>query len=341
MIFFLEYLQNPVRSPAQMVRRFELSNLGSVPRCRKGWDASGSPLGQLNSETGLLESISQVAASLDFTATACQTKTVAVTSLGQGDGRSSLVSCLGVALSNHWRQVILVDTDFRNPSLHHHFHLDNSLGLSNLLSNPDLDLADVVQSTNYPRLRVITGGAIPADSANLIRCPRMSWVLERLKESADLVLIDTPPLLNSADGMLLASQVEAVVMAVSATQTKQDSMAATLENLRRANQNILGFIWNQFGIKWKLGGLAHTPAANDFFGLRRGHHPTARQPVMFPAARRRLGLNQLYRSIPKQDQLLSWTGVRSRCTEFPAPLAFGCPTLGASAPERNLLNSRF
>lgn len=75
--------------------------------------------------------------------------------------------------------------------------------------------------------------------------PKDDVVLERPKELADLVLIDTPPLLNSADGMLLASQVEAGVMAVSATQTRQDSMAATLENLRRANLNILGFVWNQ------------------------------------------------------------------------------------------------
>ena len=244
-IFLLEYIERPLRSPAQMERRFGLSNLGSVPRWRKGRDASGSPLGQLNSETGLSESVSQLAASLDFTATARQAKTVAVASLGRGDGRSSLVSCLGVALSNQWRQVILVDSDFRQPSLHHDFHLDNSLGLSNLLSNPDLELADVVQSTNYPRLRVVTAGTIPADPTNLIRCPRMSWVLERLKESADLVLIDTPPLLYSADGMLLASQVEAVVMAVSATHARRDSMGAALENLRRANLNILGFIWNQ------------------------------------------------------------------------------------------------
>ena len=149
-IFLLEYLQNPVRSPAQIGRRFGLSNLGSVPRWRRGRGASSSPLGRLNSETGLAESVGQVAASLDFTATACQIQTVVVTSPGQGDGRSSLVSCLGVALSNHWRQVILIDSDFRHPTLHHHFHLDNSLGLSNLLSNPNLELEDVIQSTNYP-----------------------------------------------------------------------------------------------------------------------------------------------------------------------------------------------
>ncbi|MCH7620640.1 MAG: polysaccharide biosynthesis tyrosine autokinase [Chloroflexi bacterium] len=244
-IFLLEYLQNPVRSPAQMERRYGLSNLGSVPRWRKARGASSSPLERLNSETGLSESVSQVAASLDFTATACQTKTVAVTSPGKGDGRSSLVSCLGVALSNHWRQVILVDSDFRHPSLHHHFHLDNSLGLSNLLSNPDLELADVVQSTNYPRLQVITSGTVPADPTNLVSSPRMSWVLERVKESADLVLIDTAPSLDTAESTLMAAQVDAVVMAVNATQTRQGSMDATLENLRRANRNILGFIWNQ------------------------------------------------------------------------------------------------
>ncbi|MFB3119462.1 MAG: polysaccharide biosynthesis tyrosine autokinase, partial [Stenotrophomonas maltophilia] len=244
-IFLLEYLQNPVRSPVQMERRFGLSSLGSVPRWRKGRGASISPLERLDSEPALSESVSQVAASLDFTATACQTKTVALISPGHGDGRSSLVSCLGVALSNHWRQVILVDSDFRHPTLHHHFHLDNSLGLSNLLSNPDLELADVVQSTTYPRLQVITSGTVPANPTNLVSSPRMSWVLERVKESAELVIIDTAPSLDTAESTLMAAQVDAVVMAVNANRTRQGSMDATLENLRRANRNILGFIWNQ------------------------------------------------------------------------------------------------
>ena len=70
-------------------------------------------------------------------------------------------------------------------------------------------------------------------------------MLERIKESADLVLIDTAASLDTADGALVASQVDAVVMAVNATQTSQGSMDSTLENLRRANRNILGFIWNQ------------------------------------------------------------------------------------------------
>ena len=268
-IFLLEYIQSPVRSPAQMERRFGLSCLGSVPSWRKGRGASGSPLGRLNSETGLSESVGQVAASLDFTATACQTKTVAIASPGPGDGRSSLVSCLGVALSNHWRQVILIDSDFRHPSLHNHFNLDNSLGLSNLLSNPDLELADVIQSTNYPRLQVITSGTIPANPTNLTRCPRMSWILERVKESADLVLIDTAPSLDTADGTLMASQVDAVVMAVNATQTRQDSMDATLSNLRRANRNILGFIWNQR----KPGLFTQTSRSQGYFPATPGASP--------------------------------------------------------------------
>ena len=184
-----------------------------------------------------------MAASLDFTATAAQSKTVAVISPRRGDGRSSLVACLGVALSNHWRQVILVDSDFRHPSLHNLFDLDNTLGLSDLLANPDLALADVLRSTNYPGLQVVTSGAIPANPTNLVSSPRMSGVLETLKASAELVLIDTPPSLENVDGTLMASQVDAVVMAVSANQTRQDSMGTTLENLRRANQRCLGFIW--------------------------------------------------------------------------------------------------
>ena len=239
------------------------------------------------SEPDLSETVRQVAASLDLAATAAQSKTVAITSSGAGDGRSTLAACLGAALSSHWREVILVDSDFRHPSLHQHFHLDNSLGLSNLLSNPDLELADVIQSTTYPRLRVITCGEIPTDPTTLIRCPGMSWVLERLRESAEMVLIDTPPSLNSADGMLLASQVDAVVLAVNANQTRQDSTEATLENLRRANRNILGFIWNQMDT-----GLFNAEARN-ILGLSRDQGLTKPHPAVIPPPGRKTDLNQL------------------------------------------------
>ena len=241
----MEYIENPLRSPAQMERQFGLRNLGSVPKWRKSRGVSSSALERLNSETGFSQSVGQVAASLDFTATASQSRSLAIISPSPGDGRSSLVTCLGVALSNHWRQVILIDSDFCHPSLHKHFHLDNSLGLSDLLSNPELELADVIQTTNYPRLQVITSGTVLDNPANLISCPRMKWLLERVKESAELILIDTAPFLDIADSTLLASQVDGVVLGLNASQTRQNPMAATLANLLPANQNILGFIWNQ------------------------------------------------------------------------------------------------
>ena len=77
----------------------------------------------------------------------------------------------------------------------------------------------------------------------------MSWLLQQLKESAHLVLVDTPPILATTDGILLASQVEGVIVAANASNSRLESMRVAVAGLQRANSQILGFVWNRAAVR--------------------------------------------------------------------------------------------
>ena len=107
----------------------------------------------------------------------------------------------------------------------------------------------MIQSTSYQRLQVITSGPTPSNPVELLRCPRMSWLLQQLKESAHIVLVDTPPLLATTDGVLLASQIDGVVVVANASDSRLESMKAAVEGLQRTNSKILGFVWNRAPVR--------------------------------------------------------------------------------------------
>lgn len=250
-VFLIEFFRNPIRSPAQLERRLGLANLGVVPRQPNRKGSPGRPI--LNRMEGSgpawTEAVRQVATTIDLSAESAEVKTVVVTSPDTGDGRTGLVADLGVALATSWRDVVLVDADLRRPSLHRCFNLDNSVGLSTFLSNPSTEIGEVIQNTSYQRLKVITSGPTPYNPVELLRCPRMGWLLQRLKESAHIVLVDTPPLLATTDGVLLASQIDGAVVVANASNSRWDSMKAALDGLQRTNSKILGFVWNRAAVR--------------------------------------------------------------------------------------------
>lgn len=248
-VFLFEYLQNPIRSPAQLERRLGLANLGIIPRWPKRKGPTDQPTLNEGSNTAWAEAVRQVATTFDLTAGSAGVKTVVVASPDTREGRTSLVANLGVALATSWRNVVLVDADLRRPSLHLRLDLDNSVGLSNLLSDPSTEIVDIIQNTHYQRLKVITSGPIPSNPVELLRCPRMIWLLQQLKESAHIVLVDTPPILATTDGVLLASQVDGVVVAANASDSRQDAMKTAVDGLQKANDKILGFVWNRATVR--------------------------------------------------------------------------------------------
>ncbi|HEX3239255.1 MAG TPA: polysaccharide biosynthesis tyrosine autokinase [Solirubrobacterales bacterium] len=168
---------------------------------------------------------------------------VQVTSPVAGEGKSTIVANLGVALAQVGIKTLIVDADLRRPSQHEIFNVPNDAGLSSFLgsrSRPQLR----PQPTGISRLSVLPSGPIPHSSTEMLHV-RSAQLIEALHESEELVLVDTPPLLPVSDARILAAKVDGVLLTVAAGTEKPSALRSALDTLQFAGAPILGIVLNR------------------------------------------------------------------------------------------------
>ncbi len=175
--------------------------------------------------------------------------TILATSTSPDDGKSTTIANLAVTFAASGSPTILVDADLRRPHLHKLFRLPNEQGLTTLVSEMarkggDADLDSHLQATGVPNLQVLTSGPVPPNPAEILASQRMADILARLREKAEYVLIDTPPVIAVADAAVLAPRVDGVFLVINAGKTKRDLAAKARDILLQVNANLLGVVLN-------------------------------------------------------------------------------------------------
>jgi len=238
------YLDDTVKSQQSIENVLQLPVLGLVWRDR----AEAKPLvdGKGASRPGRsAEAFRIIRTNLEFVTSIHQEKVLLVTSAQKGDGKTTIASNLAVTLAEAGKRVILVDADLRLPLVHRYFDADNGRGLTNLLVNRQADIAGELRCTPLSTLRILVSGPLPPNPADLLQSERMSDILARLGAEADVVIIDSPPVLAVADAMSLASKADAVILVVANGSTRVGSMRQAVLSLRRAMKPILGVVLNK------------------------------------------------------------------------------------------------
>ena len=178
--------------------------------------------------------------SFDFANLDKHAATVMITSALGSEGKSTTVANLGVALAQTGRRVILVDLDLRRPYLDKFFGLEGRLGVTDVaLGRVDMDeaLATVAIAKSDPPsangtvgdLKVLVSGGLPPRPADFLASEALSTLLQDATSRADVVLVDSPPLLAVSDAGTLSARVDGMILVVSAAQVRSD----VLNELRR------------------------------------------------------------------------------------------------------------
>jgi len=170
---------------------------------------------------------------------------VAVTSAEPGEGKTATVTNLGVVLAQLGRKVLLIDADLRRPRLHKVFGVSNRTGLVNYLTG-QVELEHLFLETKVPLLHLCPAGPIPPNPSELLSADRMLHFLSIARESFDMVLIDTPPVLPVADAVILGHQVDGVVLCARAGALTHDDAKACRERLRFEQIRLLGAVLNRY-----------------------------------------------------------------------------------------------
>lgn len=180
-------------------------------------------------------------------------KSIVITSPWYADGKSTVVSNLAISMANMGKRTILVDADLRKPVLHKFFDVHNKVGLTNLLLE-EAGLEEVIRKTDVAGLSLISSGAIPPNPAELLHSKKMLDFIQKLRNSADMVLFDSPPLTPVTDAVILSSRVEGVLLVVDCRASRKLILHAK-EILENGKINLLGAIVQK--VPPSMGGFYH------------------------------------------------------------------------------------
>jgi capsular exopolysaccharide synthesis family protein len=182
-------------------------------------------------------------------------KVILITSAGHGEGKSTTVSNLGIALAEINQKVLLIDADLRKPRLHDIFNLPNTWGLSDLLreksSLADCPLEALARKTEIDHLYVLPSGPGTVSITNLLYSTRMADLVKRVRLDFDITIIDTPPMSYLSDARVLGQLADAAILVIRAARTTRDEARAAKQRLVDDNIRVLGTILNAWEPKSK------------------------------------------------------------------------------------------
>jgi len=171
-------------------------------------------------------------------------KTIVITSSQRGEGRSTVTANLAFVLAGANRRVIIIDADLRSPRQHQFFGLSNHCGLTSVLRD-EASVADALQTTTIPRIQVLTSGPEPSYPPELLGSERMRQLLTELRATADLILLDAPPLEQVADAAILAGIVDGVILVVQSGRAREGAVVAAIRKLDTLQARVVGVVANQ------------------------------------------------------------------------------------------------
>ncbi|MDJ0746541.1 MAG: polysaccharide biosynthesis tyrosine autokinase [Xenococcaceae cyanobacterium MO_167.B27] len=172
---------------------------------------------------------------------------IVISSSVPSEGKSTISSHLAQAAAAMGQRVLLIDADLRRPQVHHWMGLENDNGLSNILAT-GLNIEEAIKTVpQWENLSVITAGDIPPDPTRLLSSQKMQQVMDQLQQDRyyDLIIYDTPPILGFADGRILASRTNGVVLVVRIGKTDRSLLKQNIESLKVSNVPVLGLVSNQ------------------------------------------------------------------------------------------------
>ena len=258
LVFLRDALNTRVRTAAEVQDRLDLPLLGRLPEPSRRRRGKNGLVMLAEPQGPAAESLRIVATNLELVNLERHARTILFTSATHGEGKSTTVANLAIALARTGRRVALVDVDLRRPALAGLFSLDDGAGLTTvsleraqlddvLVSIPLIDVNptkndDSSTSTTQGALEGLPVGPLPPNPAEFVGSQALVSILAELEERADLVLLDTPPILGLSDTITLSSRVDGLVVVTKLSEIRRPVLQELHRVLAGAPVTKLGFV---------------------------------------------------------------------------------------------------
>lgn len=244
LILLYDHFSDLARTPEEIEVAAGAPILGTVQAFAH--DRSDAPYVEQHPNSPVAEAYRLIRTNLQFASVDRAARTIVVSSTLPAEGKSTTVSNLARVFAEGGVSVTVIDADLRRPSLHHIFGTsdDRRLGLTNVLVAHGLD-GYGVQATGLDNLRLVASGPLPPNPADLLASHSMRDALAHLGENADILLLDSPPVLAVADAAILSSMVDGVVLVVDPHTTRRKEINQAREAIDAVGGKILGVVINR------------------------------------------------------------------------------------------------
>lgn len=240
----LEFFDQRMRSAEEIKSVVGLPIMGVVPHIIQSRTQSGRGLMvHVEPMSDVAEAYRTIRTAIYFGVPGGSIKTLLITSPAPGDGKTTLAANLATAMAQAGNRVILLDCDFRKPSLHRVFEVDKHVGLSNVLAG-EVTIDQATQPTRVSGLSIVPCGPIPANPSEILNSQAFLDLLESLGKAYDLVLIDSPPVLPVTDARVLAASCDGVLLALRAEKTTRSAAVSARDQLASVGGRVLGLVVN-------------------------------------------------------------------------------------------------
>jgi capsular exopolysaccharide synthesis family protein len=181
---------------------------------------------------------------------------IQVTSASAQEGKTTTLANLAVAFASSGLRTVAVCCDLRRPRLHEFFDMDNTLGFTSVLLGEVALSAALQPVPGQERLLLLASGPLPPNPAELLSSSRAADLLRNLAAQADVVLVDSPPVLPVTDSLVLSQRVDSTVLVSSASTTTRKAAARAAEMLQQVNAPLIGAVLNGVTEESGYGGYA-------------------------------------------------------------------------------------
>ena len=241
--FLLAFLDHTLKTEKDIETRLNLPVIGVISKLSKR-TPEPQKLIINNEQTTFTEQYRTMRTNIEYAEIKHELKSIMVTSVNPGEGKSITAANLATAFAQEGRKVLLLDADLRGPNVHNLFKADNLRGLSTILSGK-ATLDQVVTKTKVDNLSILTSGPASPDPTKILVSKDMGSLLEILNQQFDLVILDVPSILAVSDAQILAKFCDAATIVVSSAETEIEQAKKAKKILETTSTKLLGVILNK------------------------------------------------------------------------------------------------
>ena len=248
--FLVDRLDNTVKNQEQL-EAYGLTFLGIIPTVRTGRgkeviNPDRCVIDHPNSTAA--ECVRTIRTNLLFMAPERKLRSMMVTSAGPREGKTCTCVNIGATMALSGSRTLLIDSDLRRPRLHKIFGITNERGLTNLVMDPEVKIADLVNGSGIDGLDLLCSGPLPPNPSEILHTQGFRRTLARVLEQYDRVIFDSPPVGAVTDAQILGQQIDGAVLVVRAGETSREMLKKAVRLLSGVNVRILGALLNNLDV---------------------------------------------------------------------------------------------